>query len=557
MQLSEISISIDHFLDRTYLKIRKSAFDPVEPKTKGVVMHRLFLLLTIVVVLFSSNSIASNLPSHEGYKTPKLIRAIKSFLGTLELSITVLDQDGAPLDEALVMIGEAPGNPFKDNIEYTDQDGKVVFDSSQITAPFTVTAYKEGFNAYSIFDIDSDQTTINLTPLESHFDYAEIHGGVSQWQQMANGDDIFAASFVTPLLFFDEVVNFSLNSLLGPECSMDIYGQRDVPCNLVIPPQTESYLFFPVALNKPDYRLRAKKDGPQDFLALSGDIPFTSTVDLLLGGGSFEGVLDSLLVKKVSLNLNKTIHDGDEVNMPLQHNIRANQIDVEVKNRPLNRSMILISLANLDKLSEQFIPTGIRVIGRRDGFRRKQLGSVLKEGRLKDSVDIVVAVAADLPENKDDKDNDSKLIGIISHRTDNPVQIDSFFLPLELSLTTSSIDLSDVFNPGISPAPNVNFVSLRREIKNKATGNIDETIWTVIAPSAHKSIKLPQLPIQIIPDIGTTPENDKLYWSAGVFSLDQGSTMFDYNLLSAQRFADNLTHFSWNKIEVARDANTR
>jgi hypothetical protein len=196
----------------------------------------------------------------------------------------------------------------------------------------------------------------------------------------------------------------------------------------------------------------------------------------------------------------------------------------------------------------------MRVIPRREGFRRKSLSSVSKNDRLQYSKDVIVGIAVDLPENKDDTDNDSKIIGMISRKTQAMVTLDSFFLPLNLSLSNFELTLSDVENRGISPTPDLNFASLRRMIKDNRNGEEHETIWAIITPAAQKIIKLPQLPISIIPDTSVTPENDKLYWTAGVFSLDQEHTMFDYDLFSSRSFAHRLTHFSWNRIEVEGNA---
>src|SRR3990167_1965921 len=514
-------------------------------------------LLPFVVgfVLISSNVSASNLPDHEGNRAYALIRAIKSIFLSNRLQITIHYQDGNPLEDSLVMVGNAPGTPFEHNVDYTDQDGVVIFTDDLLKPPYTVTAYKEGFNAYTIYDMDVDEVEIKLTPLAGRNAYVEIYGELTGWQQMVNGDDIFSAAFVTPLLFFDEVVNFNLSTLLGPDCKMDLYGERDVPCNIIIPEQVESYIWVPVSLYKPNYSLRIKKDRDQDFLALSGDIPFTSTMDLIIGGGSFERVLDQLVVRKIGLKLDQEVNKNKELNIDLSNSIKSNQIEIEVKNRPVGRSMILISLADLDNKSEQFIPSGIRVIQRREGFRKKNLSSVTKDGLLKDSSDIVVAAAVDLPENKDDKDNDSKIIGIISRKTNELVLFDSFFLPLDLTLSEAGLTLSDVNNQGISPTPDLSFTSLRRIIRHKKEGEIHETIWSVVSPAAQKTITLPQLPITIIPDPSLTPENDKLYWTAGVFTLDQNQTMFDYNLLSSRTIARRLTHFSWNRIEVGGNGN--
>src|SRR3989338_8292485 len=124
-------------------------------------MHRFFPLLAGLILL-TSNVFAANLPTHESYRSYKLFRAIKSIFLTNKLQITTLDQEGNPLEDTLVMIGNAPGEPFEHNVDYTGPDGIIIFSDDLLKPPYVVTAYKEGYNAYTIYDIDSDEIEIKL-----------------------------------------------------------------------------------------------------------------------------------------------------------------------------------------------------------------------------------------------------------------------------------------------------------------------------------------------------------------------------------------------------------
>ncbi|HLB59235.1 MAG TPA: hypothetical protein VJL87_04035, partial [Bdellovibrionota bacterium] len=502
-------------------------------------MYRFFGL---IIALFLTTQVyaVENLPSHDAQPPGGVWSWIRSWVGIHQLTVTVNDQDGNPVKTATVMVGEKPGTPFEGNIGTTDENGSITFQDDALENPIPVTTYAPGFNAYTIFDLQAEQLSIKLTPRSSTEAWVDATGSFSKWHPYKDNDDLVASGIFAPLLPLEEIINFNLQALLGPECKIVLLDETDIPCNLVFPRQRNLYGgLIPITMNKPSYKMKVKDRRTQDFVSLAGDLPLTRTMDLLLAGSSFEVAIDGLALRKIGLAMDVPVEGPLNLNMDLDFIIRSNQIEVEVENRPIGRSMLLLSLADYQSQGAQFIPTGIRVIPRREGFKVKKLSSVVKTGPLANARDVVLAVAIDLPENKNDNDNDSKLIGIIERdlapTEARRININSFFLPLDLALDSEGVHLSEVSNPRISPFPDFNLVTLRREIDGGKFNSTHESIWTVVTPAQRRIITLPELPVDgIIPDPTVTPENDKLYWSAGVFALAKPVTMFDYNHLTAR-----------------------
>src|SRR5690606_15243052 len=92
-----------------------------------------------------------------------------------------------------------------------------------------------------------------------------------------------------------ELINFDLSNVLATDNDMiSVLGfDLNVPSNLTLPNQEESY-FFPINLNKPNYRLPVKRPGTHTFIAAHGQFPMSQVFDQIRSGASIFDVANDL-----------------------------------------------------------------------------------------------------------------------------------------------------------------------------------------------------------------------------------------------------------------------
>ncbi len=233
----------------------------------------------------------------------------------LRKAVLVRDETGAPLANAEVLIGQSANTPFPNNTLTTNANGEFVIPSGW-TQELPVTISKQGFIR---------TTYLKQTPIAQIFDVRhrkkteryEAKGSISGFGPMPS-DGFIDFGLAISTLNATEALNFDITQLISEKFdTISVMGQElDIPTNIFLPKQKESYSFIPVTVEKAFYRLFFDFQGTFKVQANRGKFDFKKVADKLKAGQSyFEVVNDfeflALGSKTVNINSQNVALDID------------------------------------------------------------------------------------------------------------------------------------------------------------------------------------------------------------------------------------------------------
>jgi hypothetical protein len=198
--------------------------------------------------------------------------------------LLVVDDSGQPVANANILLGQAPGNPFNDNVLKTDTLGKASIPADWKTnLPVTVQA--PGYVVTTIPMAQPGHHTVQITRQEGQ-EQIEIKGTTNGYGRLIQ-DGKVDFGLVIPALSREQMLAFDVSAVISPQVdAIEIIGNRiDLPSNIALPRQNESYI-FPIEFNKPDYRLFVRQPGAYKVTAIHGQFPLQRVVNDIRGGKS-------------------------------------------------------------------------------------------------------------------------------------------------------------------------------------------------------------------------------------------------------------------------------
>lgn len=206
--------------------------------------------------------------------------------------LTVVDDHNTPVPNATVMIGQSPGNPFPGNTLVTDASGQIRMpDNFKSEMPMTIQA--KGYITQTYLRFSPTSTIAQLRKKESA-KKLEVQGNTTNFSGLVDGDGKIDFGLVIPSLTKSQMLAFDLSTVLSPENDQISVGGRDsqIPSNITLPEQSETYIIIPVELNKPQYRAFVRDPGQHHFSAMHGWFPMKQVINDLRNGKSFFDVIN-------------------------------------------------------------------------------------------------------------------------------------------------------------------------------------------------------------------------------------------------------------------------
>ncbi len=194
-----------------------------------------------------------------------------------------------------------------------------------------------------------------------------ILNGSTSGYEAKDFDDQLDFGLIIPILEKSEIFNFSLSSILSSKTdTIRTAGSSiKIPSNIALPKQREKYLFLPINVKKPNFRLPVRNDKPpKAVILLAGSMPFTNTIKSLRKGAPLFSVINSFVFKSFSLNLITDLESTLELtageNLIKDHHISFNvpfEIDKDFISLGLNLSSYISRTG-----AYYYFPTGIKTL---------------------------------------------------------------------------------------------------------------------------------------------------------------------------------------------------
>lgn len=257
--------------------------------------------------------------------------------------LTVVDERNTPVPNANVLIGQSPGNPFPGNSLTTDASGQIHMpDNFKSEMPMTIQA--EGYITQTYLHFSPTATIAQLRKKEGA-KQIEVKGNTTNFTGVVNGDGKIDFGLVIPSMTKSQLLAFDLSTVLSPESDPISIAGRDIqiPSNITLPEQSETYIIIPVSLNKPQYRSYVRDPGSHHFTGVHGWFPMKQVVDAIRGGKSFFEVINYFQFTSVG---GRDIGADDAV---ASQDINVNQspmdTSINIRAPAFDASKVMLSLA--------------------------------------------------------------------------------------------------------------------------------------------------------------------------------------------------------------------
>jgi hypothetical protein len=204
--------------------------------------------------------------------------------------IRVVNELNQPIAGAEILVGNAPNDPFPDNLFKTDLNGVLQIPIEwKMALPITIEATE--YLRTTFINVMPGETTFQLHRKDSH-NLLEIAGQTSHFEGIKK-DGKIDFGLVFPALSRRQLLQFDVTSMISPEVdTIRVMTESiDIPSNVTLPEQRETYI-LPIKFDKPLYRMFVKQPGDYRMVAAHGQFPLKEVVKDLRDGKSFFDVLN-------------------------------------------------------------------------------------------------------------------------------------------------------------------------------------------------------------------------------------------------------------------------
>lgn len=269
--------------------------------------------------------------------------------------VLVVNESGAAITGAQVLIGEALNTPFTGNFLVSGGDGMVPQPAGW-TMTAAVTAQASGYVRTTYFARAPGGCLTMVLRKTAQTPSFKLSGETKDTTVVSN-DGYADFGLVISALTRSDLLAFDISKVISAQMdTISALGQKiEIPSNITLPRQTESYV-LPITLDKPSYRLYFGEKGSQKIYAAKGRFPFQSTIDKVRNRKKFYELLNDF-----------TIMSGVVRDLPVAdgQNLPVNEIAFTGKRAfkapALGSGEILIALAAFD-VKGAMMPTDVKRI---------------------------------------------------------------------------------------------------------------------------------------------------------------------------------------------------
>ncbi len=236
-------------------------------------------------------------------------------------NLSVVDETGQPIAGASVLVGFEAGVPFEGNVLTTNANGAAALPAGWKDA-LPVTVQAPGYITSTVPVLVPGAMTLQLIKQDAANDF-EVRGVATNFPRLVTDGKVDFALLI-PALSRENLLAFDLSTVISPKVDVITIIGNDVslPSNISLPQQTENY-FFPIELNKPEYRTYLRNPGVQTLTATHGQFPLQRVVSDIRAGKSMFELINHF-----------TFSEGGQRQLDVQGNLTAQ--DVPVNQTPFN-----------------------------------------------------------------------------------------------------------------------------------------------------------------------------------------------------------------------------
>jgi hypothetical protein len=481
--------------------------------------------------------------------TPSWISKLRAVLAPNqgELQITVLDSSGNPLSGATLLLGAAEGNPFAGNKLTTDASGKARFVNESLNGTLpSLTAAKAGYSTFTVVAPSGNALEIRLPKLPADGDFAFLRGKVNGFPTGYPSTVLEMGVFV-PAFRPESLLNFDPQQFVSSyTMPINVFGERQVPGNVLLPTQRKRYGFIPISLSKPDFAMPLSKGLRARMAAMAGAVPISDVIGAIQNS-DFLGALNLASFTHVTWTAQAIDVQGPmNFDLTVDHEVAPKALKANFANVPGGLDIVGVSLVDPSLQVEDFVALDVK------GFKAENVkngAASLSLGLLKDrSGDTGYYAFAGLFDRNQMADLSTKsrsIIGALKPLTarDITTTFDGFLNRIQsqgVSPDNRTYRFTSPINSSAQLVPDMVIVNIVSETDNEETkGKNRRTLWSAMLPGDASSVSLPDLGTPVLP----TPDQSKgesFHWEVIAVKASSASGSDIQSLLRNLRHVSSL-----------------
>jgi hypothetical protein len=265
----------------------------------------------------------------------------------------------APIPDATVSVSSslAKLEEGRFNFALTPKSGSVRLHRD--TGEQVVTVSKSGYATISILGVQSDQVTVFL---KSNAPVPQVvaSGILKGWVSPSGYSSAFGGVVVRTLSALD-LLSFDFKSLISPlKDTIDVFGKRQIPSNIVLPQQDVFLPIGSITLNKPTYRLPVQQARPVRLVGVHAEVRVSDVISAFQPGGKYSvDLLNKLKFTRVGIGPQVTPQSDFQQDINASYALSPTY-EVTVTPPPFNAHVFVGALTELDSERLSLLPTDFK-----------------------------------------------------------------------------------------------------------------------------------------------------------------------------------------------------
>lgn len=443
-----------------------------------------------------------------------------------DVAITIKDAStGAPLAGVTVLLGSEEGIPFKGNKLTTDSAGRVAFSAPELQShpTLSVTAKKLGYAVTTIYSTNANTVEMALQPDPNPNAYGFLQGKLLGFPPGYNSRTMELGIFL-PGFRIESLLNFDPQQIVSSyKVPVDIYGERQIPGNVVFPPQDKTYIFFPVHLEKPEFIMPLPIGMKTHMSGIVGAVNISDAISAMKERDFLQILNLATLTHTNWTSERVTVNGHANFDLTVQQAITQKAITSRYQNIPARLDAVAITMVDPTGDRGDFIPVDVKslksesISGGRGSIQLGKLNQNYTHYVFTGLFDRNQFAHAKRPDGLPSATKKRAITGsIVKLDGSNSANQQSFFQIMQTQQAAKDARFYRFTSPNNTAAGiQANFLILNvySEKYNELTrGRSRHIFWTAVLPGTSTEVTLPKIdnfPILPEPDI---KNEEAFYW---------------------------------------------
>jgi hypothetical protein len=427
-----------------------------------------------------------------------------------DLTVTVTDDLGAPLAGAAVLVGGGKGLPFSGNEAVTSASGVATFSDASLRGGSlpSVTVSKEGYSTFTLAAPSGAELAITLPRYANDADFAFLEGEVKGFPP-GYPSNVLEMGFFVPAFRPESLLNFDPQQFVSSyTTTINVFGEREVPGNVVLPTQRKRYGFIPISLSKPNFIMPLGLGLKAHMTALAGAVPISDAIGAIQDN-DFLGAINLASFTHVAWTTNQVEVKGPErFNLTVDQEIAPKAVKAKLSGIPGQLDVVAVSLTDPSRERSDFVALDVKAVKAeavKNGATAVDLGT-LKNRRAEDAL-FVFSGVFDRDEFTNPEATKRWIVGSLQAVKGNEAGFSSFLSPVRTgSVANANREFRFASPVNGALAPDLILLNIVSEKKNAETRGLSRRVlWSAVLPGNVSEAKLPDLGRPVLP----TPDQSR------------------------------------------------